>query len=136
MRAPDFSDQQLLAGLAAAAVELGVPLKVGAYDAWQRGRDEAASPALVIRRFGSWTRACGRAGVATNTTRSTSRRWTDEEVVATVASYLGAPGSTGTFADYTDWARAQDGAPSGATLRQRLPWAEVKARAEGLRSGR
>jgi hypothetical protein len=133
VRAPDYSDRDLVAALAAAAVELGEPLTVGAYDAWQRGRDGAASPALVIRRFGSWTQACARAGVATNTTRSTSRRWTDDEVVGVVASYLGSPGSTGTFADYTAWARTQEGAPSGATLRQRLPWAEVKARAEVLR---
>jgi hypothetical protein len=136
VRTPDYSDQQLVAALAAAAVELGEPLKVGAYDAWQRGRDDAASPALVIRRFGSWKQACTRAGVATNTTRSTSRRWTDEQVVGIVASYLRSPGSTGTFADYTAWARAQQGAPSGATLRQRLPWAEVKARAENLRPPR
>lgn len=135
MRAPDFSDQQLLAGIAAAAAELGEPLTVGAYDAWQRAHD-AASPALVIRRLGSWTQACARAGVATNTTRSTSRRWTDDEIVEIVAGYLRSPGSTGTFADYSAWARSQEGAPSGATLRQRLPWAEVKARAEALRDTR
>lgn len=132
VRAPDFSDQQLVAGLAAAAAELGEPLTVGAYDTWQRAHD-AASPALVIRRFGSWTQACARADVATNTTRSTSRRWSDDEVVAIVATYLGSPGSTGTFADYSAWAKAQEDAPSGATLRQRFPWAEVKDRAERMR---
>ncbi len=129
MRTPDYSDEQLLAAIAAAAAELGEPLKAGAYDAWQRGRDDAASPALVIRRFGSWIEACTRAGVATNKTRSTSRRWSDDEVVRIVASYLRTPGSTGTFADYSAWARERDGVPSGATLRQRLPWAEAKARA-------
>lgn len=129
MRTPEYSDEQLVASIALAAAELGEPLTAGAYDAWQRGRADAASPALVIRRFGSWIEACTRAGVATNKTRSTSRRWTDDEVVAIVASYLRSPGSTGTYAEYSDWARTQEGAPSGATLRQRFPWAEVKERA-------
>ena len=129
VRAPDYTDEQLVSYLRAAASQLGEPLKVAAYDAWQRGR-EAASPALLVRRFGSWNEACARAGVATNKTRSTSRRWSDDAVVAVVASYLRAPGSTGSFADYSDWARGQDDAPSGATLRQRFPsWNEVKARA-------
>lgn len=131
MPTAEYDDAELVAGIAAAAAELGEPLTVGAYDTWQRGRD-AASPALVIRRLGSWTQACARAGVATNTTRSTSRRWTDDDVVAIVAAYLRSPGSTGSFADYTAWARDRDGVPSGATLRQRFPWAEVKERAQGL----
>jgi len=136
VRTPEYSDERLLAAIAAAAAELGEPLTAGAYDAWQRGRSDAASPALVIRRFGSWIEACTQAGVATNKTRSTSRRWTDDEVVGIVASYLRAPGSTGTYADYSAWAQAQEGAPSGATLRQRFPWAEVKERAAALRPGR
>lgn len=135
MRAPDYSEQQLVAGIAAAAAELGEPLTAGTYDVWQRGRD-AASLALVIRRLGSWNQACALAGVATNKTRSTSRRWSDEDVVDIVATYLGSPGSTGTFADYSAWAKAQDGVPSGATLRQRYPWAETKRRAEARRRDR
>lgn len=130
MRTPAFSDERLLGDLRAAAAELGEPLTAGGYDGWQRGRD-SASPALLIRRFGSWNEACSRAGVATNKTRSTTRRWSDEEVVAVVAAYLRARGSAGTFADYCAWAKEQDGVPSGATLRQRFPrWNEVKARAQ------
>jgi hypothetical protein len=132
VRTPDYTDAQLLAAIAAAAAELGEPLRVGAYDAWQRGRGDAGSPALVIRRFGSWIEACTQAGVATNKTRSTSRRWSDDDVVGIVATYLRAPGSAGTFADYSAWAQAQEGVPSGATLRQRFPWAEVKERAAAL----
>lgn len=128
MRTPEFSDDQLLADLARAAAELGEPLTVGGYDAWQRGRT-AASPALLVRRFGTWNQACSRAGVATNKTRSTSRRWTEDQVVGIVARYLRAEGSTGSFADYTAWAREQPGVPSGATLRQRFAWAEIKERA-------
>jgi hypothetical protein len=128
VRAPDYSDQRLAADLAAAAVELGEPLTAASYDAWQRERD-AASPALLIRRFGTWNEACARAGVATNKTRSTSRRWSDEDVVAIVADYLAEPESTGSFADYSAWAKRHDGAPSGAIVRQRFSWSEAKKRA-------
>lgn len=130
MRTPEYSEERLVAGIAAAAAELGEPLRAGTYDAWQRGRDDAASLALVIRRLGSWNQACARAGVATNKTRSTSRRWSDDDVVDIVADYLESPGSTGSFADYSAWARTQDGVPSGATLRQRFPWAATKEKAE------
>lgn len=129
MRVPEYSDDRLAADLVAAAAELGEPLTAASYDAWQRAHD-AASPALLIRRFGSWKQACARAGLASNTTRSTTRRWSDEDVVAIVADYLAAPGSTGSFADYTAWARERPDTPSGATLRQRFPWAEVKKRAQ------
>ncbi|NHA00124.1 hypothetical protein G5V59_08030 [Nocardioides sp. W3-2-3] len=75
---------------------LGEPLTAASYDAWQRAHD-AASPALLIRRFGSWKQACAQAGLASNKTRSTTRRWSDEDVVAIVADYLAAPGSTGSL---------------------------------------
>lgn len=130
MRSPEFSEDQLIAGVAAAAAELGEPLTAAAYDAWQRAHDDAASPALLIRRIGSWNEACARAGVAANKTRSYSRRWTDDDVVAIVASYLRSPGATGSYADYSEWAKQQEGAPSGPTLRQRFSWAEVKKRAQ------
>lgn len=132
MRGPDFTDDQLVAALRAAAADLGEPLTAGAYDAWQRGRPDAASPALLIRRLGSWRAACAAAGLSANATRSTSRRWTDDEVVAIVARYLASPGATGSFADYSEWARAVADAPSGATLRQRGSWAAIKDRAQGL----
>lgn len=131
MRTPEFSDAQLAAGVAAAAAALGEPLTAAAYDAWQRSRDDAASPALLIRRFGSWRQACARAGVGTNATRSTSRRWSEEDVVRFVADYLAAPGSTGSYAGYAAWAQEAEGAPSGSVIRQRFAWAEVKKRAQG-----
>lgn len=132
MRRPDFSDAQLLAALRAAAAELGEPVTSGGYDTWQRGRDEAASPALLIRRFGSWRAACQAAGLAVNATRSTTRRWSDDDVVAIVARYLASPGAGGSFADYSEWAREQTDVPSGATLRQRGSWADLKRRAIDL----
>jgi hypothetical protein len=132
VRSPEFSDAQLLDALRTAAAELGEPLTNTDYDAWQRGRDDAASPALLVRRFGTWRAACEAAGLSANATRSTTRRWSEEDLVAAVAAYLATAGSTGSFADYSAWARVQEGAPSGATLRQRGSWAELKRRATGL----
>lgn len=129
MPAHAFSEAQLLDGLRAAAAELGEPLTNGDYDTWQRGRDTAGSPALLIRRFGSWRAACEAAGLRANATRSTSRRWSDDELVAAVAAYLASEGATGSYADYSAWARSVDDAPSGATLRQRGSWADLKRRA-------
>lgn len=129
VRSPDFSDRQLLDGLRAAAAQLGEPLTNGDYDTWQRGQDAAASPALLIRRFGSWRAACEAAGLTANATRSTSRRWSDDDLVAAVATYLAADGATGSFADYSAWAKSHADAPSGATLRQRGAWADLKRRA-------
>lgn len=129
MRGHEFSDDQLVAALRAAASELGEPLTAGDYDTWQRRHAEAGSPALLIRRFGSWRAACEAGGLAANSTRSTSRRWDDEQIVAIVARYLASSGATGSFADYTEWARVTPGAPSGATLRQRGSWADIKRRA-------
>lgn len=132
MRTPTFSDDALTAGLRAAAAEVGEPLAVGAYDAWRASRGVASST-LVIRRFGSWNAACAAAGVATNKTRSTSRRWNDDDVLAVVARYLAdarEAGESGSYAAYVTWARAQAGSvPSGPTLRQRGSWADLKAAA-------
>lgn len=140
MRTPTFSDDALAAGLRAAAAEVGEPLAVGAYDAWRARHpdQEAGSSTLVIRRFGSWTAACSAAGVGTNKTRSTSRRWSDDDVLAIIARFLDEdrPGS-GSYAAYVEWARAQEPGtvPSGPTLRQRGAWAELKAGAQALGSG-
>lgn len=129
MRTPDYTDGQLLEGLRAAAADAGEPLTNSAYDAWQRAHGDAASPTLVIRRFGSWRAACEAAGVRANTTRSTSRRWTDDDLVAAVAAYLQEAGG-GSYAGYTAWAATQENAPSGPTLRQRGAWSDFKARAQ------
>jgi hypothetical protein len=129
VRSPEFSDAQLLDGLRAAAVELGEPMTNVDYDGWQRGQVAAGSPALLVRRFGSWRAACEAAGLSTNSTRSTSRRWSDDDLIAIVATYLASDEATGSFADYSRWAKAADGVPSGATLRQRGSWADFKRRA-------
>ena len=123
-----YADSELLDGLREAATTQGEPLTVAAYDSFRAARPELASGIWVIRHFGSWVTACQRAGVRTNTTRSTSSKWTDEELVGFVAAYLAASPS-GSYAGYQAWAQETPGAPSGPTLRSRLPWVEAKRRA-------
>jgi hypothetical protein len=139
VRTPTISDDVLAAGLRTAADAVGEPLAVGAYDAWRARTPDhpAGSSTLVIRRFGSWNAACAAAGVATNKTRSTSRRWSDDDVLAIVARFLEEDPGSGSYAAYVGWARAQEPGtvPSGPTLRQRGAWAELKAGARTRSAG-
>lgn len=63
------TDEDVLEALRVAAARLpdGWPLKRDAYDALRRPGD--LSGGRVISRLGSWTGACARAGVPTNTPR-------------------------------------------------------------------
>lgn len=124
-----YQEADLLAGLRAAAAEMGEPLTVGKYDSYRRSHPELASYIWVIRYFRTWVEACTRAGVGVNKTHSYSSRWTDEEMLAYVAAYLEEPGS-GSYAGYEAWAKEVDGAPSGPGLRARFgKWSDIKARA-------
>lgn len=127
-----YADSQLLAGLRAAAEATGQPLTVKQYDAWRAAQaDEHASGIWIIRHFGTWRAALERAGLEANTTRSTSSKWTDEEMLDQVAAYLAA-GSTGSYAGYEAWAKETAAAPSAASVRARFgTWAEARRRAEG-----
>lgn len=125
-----YAEADLLQGLRSAAAHCGVPLTVKQYDGYRHAHEsDLASGIWVIRHFGTWRAACERAGLAANTTRSTSSRWTDAELLRAVADYLAEPGTTGSYAGYQEWARGADGAPSGALLRSRFgTWAETKRR--------
>lgn len=125
-----YAESDLLEGLRSAAGHCGVPLTVKQYDGFRRAHQpDLASGIWVIRHFGTWRSACERAGLEANSTRSTSSRWSDAELLRALADYLAEPGTTGSYAGYQDWARATDGAPSGALLRSRFgTWAEAKRR--------
>ena len=125
-----YAEADLIEGLRSAADHCGTPLTVKQYDGYRHAHQpELASGIWVIRHFGTWRSACERAGLAANTTRSTSSRWTDAELLRAVADYLAEPGTTGSYAGYQEWARGADGVPSGALLRSRFgTWAEAKRR--------
>ena len=125
-----YAEADLIEGLRSAAEHAGVPLTVKQYDCYRHAhRPDLASGIWVIRHFGTWRAACERAGLAANSTRSTSSKWTDAELLRAVADYLAEPGGTGSYAGYQDWASSTDGAPSGALLRSRFgTWVEAKRR--------
>ncbi|TIC87890.1 hypothetical protein E8D34_06205 [Nocardioides sp. GY 10113] len=131
-----MEDRDLLDALRGAA-EPDRPLSTAAYERHRAGAG-GPSVAWIIRRFGTWRAACAAAGLPTNEPSARRATWSEEELVAHVASYLAAlaPGASGSFADYAAWAKAHPSAPSGATVRARLPWAEAKRRATGDRAGR
>jgi hypothetical protein len=129
-QAPKYAEADLVRGRQSAAAQTGVPLTVKQYDGYRSAHQpDLASGIWVIRHFGTWRTACERAGLPANTTRSTSSRWTDEQLLQAVADYLAEPGATGSYAGYQEWARGAEGAPSGALLRSRFgTWAEAKRR--------
>ncbi|MEQ6903654.1 hypothetical protein [Nocardioides sp. YIM 152588] len=126
-----MEDRDLLDALRAAATPDG-PLSTAAYE---RHREAAGGPSVawIIRRFGTWRSACAAAGLPTNAASARRATWSEDDLVAHVAAYLAdlAPRASGSFAGYAAWAKEHPGAPSGATVRARLPWAEAKRRAEG-----
>lgn len=127
-RVPEFSDEEVIRCLQRAAATLGSPLAVSKYDAVNTS---GPSSARIIQRFGSWNAGCEAAGLAVNKGRlSYSRGWTRQSVLEAVADYLASEKPTGSYADYTAWARRTPGAPSGQTLRNYVgAWSSAKAEA-------
>ncbi len=126
-----FSDAVILAHLREAARLVGEPLTVRAYEDVRSTFGGASAP-LVLQRFGTWRRACVRAGVRHGQVvrRYYERRWSFDEMLQAVAAYLTQDGARGSFADYERWARVNDGAPSGQTIRTQFgTWSRAKAEA-------
>lgn len=124
-----FSDDDILGHIRRAAAQTGEPLTVRMYDA-VRGEFGGASSPLVLQRFGSWRVACVRAGVRHGQPLRSEyrRRWSTDQLIDSVADYLGGEDTRGSFADYERWARTVPGAPSGQTIRTQLgAWSRAKS---------
>jgi hypothetical protein len=126
-----YSDEDILGALRAAAGLCGEPLSHGRYETVAR---EVGGPSVarIIQRYGSWRAACSAADVASGVrAREYQHAWDAASVTAAVADYLAAQGSPGTFAGYVAWARAGEGRPSGATVRNVLGgWNAAKRAAQ------
>lgn len=87
------------------------------------------SGAAVVRRFGTWTAACAKAGVETApATRRYAREWSDKVLVERVRAFLGATADP-TWAAFRKWCREHPGA-SAETVRLRFgTWREAQRRA-------
>lgn len=132
-----YSDAEMLAALREAARSVDGALVGSAYDKFRAASGGGPHRMAIINRFGSWRAACEAAGVAANSTRSTSSRWSDADLVEWVAAYLAVAGLHGTYNGYASWAKDEDGAPSGARLRRSFPrWEEVRAPAARIAAQR
>lgn len=133
-----WTDEQIIQVLQEAAT-LEFPLTVAAYSKLiEEGFLKGPSAARICQRFKSWQVACDLAGVeAGRRTRPLDlSRWTNEDLIDAVITYLKLPHSTGSANDYEYWASGQDDVPSLGTLRNRLgTWNEVRNEAlERLRN--
>jgi DNA-binding transcriptional ArsR family regulator len=90
------------------------------------GKDVPAA-ATYIRRYGTWSEACRRAGVTASKARRENyqRDWSNDDIVAAVSEFIETSGSTSYHA-YALWAR-EHGRPSGPLLVQRIGgWASAR----------
>jgi hypothetical protein len=124
-----WADDEILDSLHRAGA-LCSPLSKSNYEQLRSAGDlDGPSSSLIINRLGSWRAACQRAGVrAGQLPRSNySSKWTDEELFWWIAEGLQRGHRTGTVAGMERWLRKQLGAPSLATVRNRLgTWNQIK----------
>ena len=89
--------------------------------------EEVPAAATFIRRYGSWSAACTKAGVTASASRrgSYTREWTDEQILDAVTEFIETTGSTA-YHPYARWA-TEHGRPSGPLLVTRLGgWADAR----------
>jgi hypothetical protein len=87
----------------------------------------APAAATFIRRYGSWSAACSKAGISASASRrgSYTRQWSDDDIIAAVAEFIETTGQTA-YHPYATWATA-NGRPSGPLLVTRLGgWADAR----------
>jgi hypothetical protein len=124
-----WADDEILDSLRRAAA-LRSPLSHQGYDQLRTTGDlDGPSSALILQRFDSWRVACQRAGVQPGQQRRRNyvSNWTDEELLGWIVAGLQRGHRTGTVAGMERWLRKQPGAPSFATVRNRLgTWNQIK----------
>ena len=127
---PVFSEKDLLKALKDVAKTIPASerkkgLSQKRYDEL-RSKDQP-SGVLFVLRFGRWSTACARAGVAPSATHTNTREyaltWTDADLITSIGEYLYLCADQRvrpTNSGYTHWASTQEGAPSVATIRARF----------------
>jgi hypothetical protein len=128
-----FSRADVLDGLRRAAAWLGTEtMSTAGYDKAYRTLGGMPSGVRVLQVFGTWNAALTEAGLPINVqnrNRTYARTWTDGEMLQFVVDYLAEEASTGSYADYGDWARTR-GAPSPQTIRNTFgSWTSAKSAA-------
>lgn len=131
-RALQETSDEVLLDFARLLAESG-PVTTERWDT-ERDRVHIASSGIVGSRFGGWLRFLAKAGVP-HTIAPTGewQRFTDEDLLAAVATFLARPHGDGlesTTDQWTSYAEGNPRAPGLYTLRHRIGgWDEVKSRA-------
>lgn len=126
--------QDLLADLKRFHAETG-ETSAAAYGRWAK---EAQVPGqqTIANRFGSWNEAAARAGFKDAPPIERERRYSDVDLWAAVVE--GVRARQFTAKEFEDWLMTVEGAPSLATIRNRLPqkWNELRDEALRILRGR
>ena len=106
-----------------------------AFDDWSRAAGVPGRQ-TAMARSGSWNKALAAAGIRSAPPVRRRRLHETNDLWAALVEAVGSGAATAR--EYDDWARASDGAPSLALLRQRLDssWSTMYARALEVASGR
>lgn len=106
-----------------------------AYSRWAKDAGVPGHQTIAIR-FGSWNDAAARAGIKDARPVERERRYSDEDLWAAVLDGIRAGQITAREID--DWLVTVEGAPSLATIRNRLPqrWSELRDEALRILGGR
>jgi len=124
-----FTDAQMAAALKAAYRQLddrSKGLSRKKYRELSKGKKVPAA-ATFIRRYGTWSEACRKAGVTAAKARRDNyvQDWSNDDIVDAVVEFIDVTGLTSYHA-YAAWAREND-KPSGPLLVQRLGgWADAR----------
>lgn len=123
-----YTDEEIFEALRDAATLQGDPLSKVAYEEYVKAFG-GPSGVLLMKRFGTWKKACRAAGLALHDHIGfTRRRWSQGQLVEVLMDYLGSPDARGSVDDYDRWAAADKPArPSGPLIRDRFgSWTAAK----------
>lgn len=128
------SDEEILEDLRAFHRETGSTTS-SAFAAWAKQHGVPGNQTAAIR-FGTWNEALRAAGLTAQRGRPRSAL-TDEDLWAAAIAAVAAPDGGTSNIKAAAWLQRQDGAPSLALIRQRLPftWAQITATALAVLRG-
>jgi len=121
---PRYSDIDLIDSIQRAAAEHGEPLEISEYQRWRERCDDLVPTAETIMGRIGWRAAAEKAGLST-TKPGGGQKYSDSDIIEAIRAAAG-DNQRLTAEDYQQWRAETDGdAPSRATIRKRLGWANA-----------
>jgi hypothetical protein len=118
---PRHSDDELVAALRQAALELPSPMGYHAFKDWGVAQADGLSrpgPQVVALRFGGWRRALARAGLPVNQSGGPHPTYDLHDVLDAIAAAWRELGRAPSVARYETWRGGRPGLPAPATARR------------------